>query len=1336
MSYATFTPRRVVVGAICMLFGLVFLCVALLGSSSRSIAQDLSSDWIWQNPLPQGNRLAGVGGTDASNVWAVGDNGTIIHWDGSAWSVHHSGTNVPLTAVWGTAANNMWAVGYNGTIIHWDGSTWSAQNSNTTASFTAIWGSSADDIWAVGAGTIDRWNGSSWTVQEYYPTTYVAGIWGSDANHVWAVGNGGIIYRWDGSAWSTQAIGTTALLNSVWGTDVNNVWAVGESGTILKWNGSAWNQQTSGIDSWLYSVWAYSTNEAWAVGDSGIFKWNGSAWSKQDSGAPTTIWGIWGSNASNVWAVGNLGAIMKWDGSTWSRQSNDSNEDIRGIWGTDASHIWAVGSAGTIRTWNGSSWTVFDTGTVVSLTDVWGSDPKNIWVVGATGTTFHWDGSRWSAHNIETAFSFYGVWGADANNIWAITSSGPFKWNGSTWELQTSGTIEGAWDIWGSDANNIWTVGNGGKIIKWNGSSWNTQNSGTSATLYGIWGTDANNVWAVGSSGTILKWDGSTWNVQHSLDSLWLYGIWGSDASHVWAVGMYNNKGTILKWDGNTWTVQSGRAGTWLRSAWGSDADNVWITGYGGAILRSPVVAPTSTSTITPSSTPTSTATPSSTPTPTNTPTSRSTPTPTGTFTPTGAPTLAPTPTSTPVPVWQDNFNDNVTDQQFWQVQQIGPGVGTTESHNRLEIAFAANASNDPNLGFFGAGYWQRCQVSGDFDASVSYDLVNWPPTSGVRLGLVVDIDTAPQSVVGVVERYNYGGGSSGETYGTDGTGFGGLGGEVTTAHTNGRLRLVRQGSVLYAYYAEGQTWIPLRTGSIDTANMYLSIWAWSHDAYFGHHAALVAFDDFYLYKGSLVCPQETSTPTSTPTPTGTPLPGSPQLTAISPDRSYSDTPGDVALYGFNFRPGITINVGGQVLQSVQWVSATEVRGVVPAGLPSGVYDVSAQNPGSESESTLTAAYTVLDPAGDDFFAAVEDLWSDPPTLRQGETVELGLNVHRQGGKATEQVTVAFYQVVNGVRQEIGRTLSAPIAPGAESVETVVVPWNTVGLLGKMEVEAVIDPYGTVSEATRRNNSLTRTMLVLPPSADTFAPTVDSLLVNNGATETSSPVVTATIQASDTGGSGVAAMYLIEREFNSAARQWVAVQQTGWIPFQNSHPLTLTSRGGTRYIQAWVSDGAGNVSIAVIKTRINFVPPSDSLQAGQVRIYRRTLGLGEHLGVTLETLSGDADLYIWRPDGNQSWVRNLGGTATDAVGFDAPVAGEYQVEVYGYTASTYHLAINAGAAAAAESESQAITTAKPLRTQPIVPPTSEPPGTVAVPAAPVGGLPDDTHKLFLPALRR
>jgi hypothetical protein len=59
------------------------------------------------------------GGTASKDVWAVGEVGTILHWDGTSWSESPSGTNEDLADVWGSGAHDVWAVGYSGNILHW-----------------------------------------------------------------------------------------------------------------------------------------------------------------------------------------------------------------------------------------------------------------------------------------------------------------------------------------------------------------------------------------------------------------------------------------------------------------------------------------------------------------------------------------------------------------------------------------------------------------------------------------------------------------------------------------------------------------------------------------------------------------------------------------------------------------------------------------------------------------------------------------------------------------------------------------------------------------------------------------------------------------------------------------------------------------------------------------------------------------------------------------------------------------------------------------------------------------------------------------------------------------
>ena len=108
--------------------------------------------WCWRSPLPQGNYLPSIWGSDANNIWAVSDNGVVIKWDGIAWTPQSTPTTKNLLAVWGTDSKNVWAVGLSGTILKWDGKVWTAQLSGTTVSLSGVWGTDANNVWAVGDG--------------------------------------------------------------------------------------------------------------------------------------------------------------------------------------------------------------------------------------------------------------------------------------------------------------------------------------------------------------------------------------------------------------------------------------------------------------------------------------------------------------------------------------------------------------------------------------------------------------------------------------------------------------------------------------------------------------------------------------------------------------------------------------------------------------------------------------------------------------------------------------------------------------------------------------------------------------------------------------------------------------------------------------------------------------------------------------------------------------------------------------------------------------------------------------------------------------------------------
>jgi hypothetical protein len=140
----------------------VWLIGLLGGNSACDSAPSVIIHWQGATSVPRdtqfrfGHALQGLWGNGASELWAVGDSGAIVHYNGSGWSlIPNSPTTATLHGVWGTAAHDVWAVGDSGLILHFDGSGWSKSVSPTNRSLRSAWGGSSGDVWAVGdSGTV------------------------------------------------------------------------------------------------------------------------------------------------------------------------------------------------------------------------------------------------------------------------------------------------------------------------------------------------------------------------------------------------------------------------------------------------------------------------------------------------------------------------------------------------------------------------------------------------------------------------------------------------------------------------------------------------------------------------------------------------------------------------------------------------------------------------------------------------------------------------------------------------------------------------------------------------------------------------------------------------------------------------------------------------------------------------------------------------------------------------------------------------------------------------------------------------------------------------------
>jgi photosystem II stability/assembly factor-like uncharacterized protein len=118
--------------------------------------------WV-EAPRETDRFLRHVFGLNASDVYAVGDSGTVLHWNGSAWRLMAVPTDTLLRGVWGSGPSDVFAVGAGGTILRYDGERWYRMSSPTQVELRAVWGTGPTEVYAVGEfGVVLRFDGARW----------------------------------------------------------------------------------------------------------------------------------------------------------------------------------------------------------------------------------------------------------------------------------------------------------------------------------------------------------------------------------------------------------------------------------------------------------------------------------------------------------------------------------------------------------------------------------------------------------------------------------------------------------------------------------------------------------------------------------------------------------------------------------------------------------------------------------------------------------------------------------------------------------------------------------------------------------------------------------------------------------------------------------------------------------------------------------------------------------------------------------------------------------------------------------------------------------------------
>lgn len=578
-----------------------------LGPQTVSVGVELArkeacdESWCWLSPLPASSSFNRLWAFADDNIWAVGDRGLFMHWDGHAWRLLPSSPlgSSAIVEIWAFAPGDVWLFdGYRARAAHWNGSAWEDAVAPAFP-IRKAWGFPDGTMWAVGrGGNVARYSAGRWSGVPTAVTEDLSGVWGRDASSLFVVGERGTVLRWNGATFVTETQGVYPELFAVWGDAISGeVWATGRAGTLLRRGGGSWSPTSSPTTAWLYGFAGRGSTDLWAFGEGGtVLHWDGKEWALRPVPIQGTLRTATVSSMGDLWLAGTGGTLVSGSLTAAWRVVTGGMPHFNDIWGSSENDLWIVGMGGVIYHFDGLRVRPVRTGFTHDLHAIWGSGPNDIWAVGWAGPILHYDGVRWSAASANKEYLFT-VWGSGSSDVWAAGDASGLAqhWDGSRWTSVDTGLRTYLYGLWGSDSSHIWATGYGGVCAKWDGSKWNKEALPvTAGEIYsGIFGTSDHDVWIATPLYDMLHWDGATWRVLSNGGVSGFRSLWGSSSQDIWAVGSYgvtthyvaNPPATAPAWNVTFNGTASYHSGA-LRRIFGLDSARIWAVGDDGTVLR------------------------------------------------------------------------------------------------------------------------------------------------------------------------------------------------------------------------------------------------------------------------------------------------------------------------------------------------------------------------------------------------------------------------------------------------------------------------------------------------------------------------------------------------------------------------------------------------------------------------------------------------------------------------------------------------------------------------------------------------------------------------------
>jgi hypothetical protein len=549
--------------------------------------------WCWVHPLPTGNDLNTVLVRSGSDVWTAGTEGTLLHWDGAAWSQFHVATGYLYGLGAEPSSGAIWVVGEGGQAARFQAGAFTRTDTGTDVTLRAVWAAADDRVYAVGdGGTVLLWDGAHWApvpplmndtrvetrdLRSIWGTT-VAGADGGSDIEMWIGGSGGALWHLAGGTFNPVA-NNGDTWTAIAGSGPSNVWFT-TGGPVYRWNGTALSVARASQVQSPNGVFVGADNDVWVTRYLTIEHWDGMAWSPI-SLASNLVW-LSGSAANEVWGVGNDGAVMRWNGRTWtSPWPNTLRYGALALWAGGPNDVW-MASQRFLYHWDGQTVTAATSPGTGDINAIWGTGANNVWTAGKNGQVQHWDGTRWTLAAATGTDEFMAISGSAPNDVWVVGFYSAYHFDGTIWSLRNTGldAASGVSSVYAASPTRAWAGGFLDTLMVWDGTRWShdmgVPTSSNQGGIQCIAGSGPNDVWAFGEKP--YHYDGQTWRAVEG--GKIAQSAWAPRAGDLWGV----SPGYVFHYDGTNWTDVPPDVSLPM-VIWGAGND-VWLGSFSGLQRR------------------------------------------------------------------------------------------------------------------------------------------------------------------------------------------------------------------------------------------------------------------------------------------------------------------------------------------------------------------------------------------------------------------------------------------------------------------------------------------------------------------------------------------------------------------------------------------------------------------------------------------------------------------------------------------------------------------------------------------------------------------------------